>query len=37
LSYSQENIGEIERESEVPDLVRTVSATVDYTSGYIDK
>lgn len=37
LSYSADNIGQIERKSEVPDLRRSQMATVDYSSRYIEK
>jgi hypothetical protein len=37
LSYSADNIGQIERRSEVPDLHRSPLADVDYSSRYIEK
>jgi hypothetical protein len=37
LSYSADNLGQIERKSEVPDLRRHLSKGVDYTTRYIDK
>jgi len=37
LSYSADNIGQIERKSEVPDLRRSQFATADYSSRYIEK
>ena len=37
LSYSAENLGQIERKSEVPDLRRHQSTRADYTSRYIEK
>ena len=37
LSYSADNIGQIERKSEVPDLHRSPLVTVDYSSSYIEK
>jgi hypothetical protein len=37
LSYSADNLGKIDRKSEVPDLRRHRSAGVDYTSRYIEK
>lgn len=37
LSYSADNIGQIERKSEVPDLRRSPMARADYRSRYIEK
>lgn len=37
LSYSADNIGQIERRSEVPDLRRSQMVTVDYSNRYIEK
>jgi hypothetical protein len=37
LSYSADNLGKIERRSEVPDLQRPRSSRADYTSRYVDK
>jgi len=37
LSYSADNIAQIERKSEVPDLHRSPGAVTDYSSRYIEK
>jgi len=37
LSYSADNIGQVERKSEVPDLRRSPLATADYRIRYIEK